>query len=391
MKELTAFFREHYGFAPRWMARGPGRVNMLGEHVDYNDGMVLPAAIDRAVSLAAVPTSDGAVSLFAADLGKSVVFHLEALDHKVDIDGNPLPGWAKYPAGVAWALQRSGLEVKGIQAVYTSDVPIGSGLSSSAAVEMAFAALWQALGGWKLDPVELAKKGQVAENQYVGVSTGLMDQFASMCGVQDHLLYFDTRTLEWEPIPLPAGAAIVIADSGVRRSLVTSAYNERRASCEKAVALLQAYLPHIRALRDVSTVDFAAYSEFLPIEVRMRAEHIVKEIHRVQQAVQVLRRGEVDLFGGLMYAGHASLRDLYEVSCKELDILVRATREIPGCYGARLTGAGFGGCTVNLVAADQAEAFVAALHAAYQEQAGREAAIYICRASAGAAAWELEP
>jgi galactokinase len=203
------------------------------------------------------------------------------------------------------------------------------------------------------------------------------------------LLYFDTRSLEWEPIPLPAGAAIVIADSGVRRSLVTSAYNERRASCEKAVELLQAYLPGIRSLRDVSTVDFAAYAEFLPEEVRKRAEHIVKEIHRVEQAVQVLRRGEASLFGGLMYAGHASLRDLYEVSCPELDILVSATRLIPGCYGARLTGAGFGGCTVNLVASDQAEAFVTALSAAYQAQAGRSAAIYICQASDGAATWEL--
>ena len=385
--DLTALFEKNFETAPRLLARAPGRVNLLGEHVDYNDGMVLPAAIDRAVYLAAVPTTDGTVSLYAADLKQKVTFRLDTLDLKQDTAGRPLPGWALYPAGVAWALQRSGLAVQGIKAVFSSDVPIGSGLSSSAAVEMAFASTWQALGDWTLDKVELAQKGQIAENQYVGVSTGLMDQFASTCGVRDHLLYFDTRSLEWYPISLPEGTSIVIADSGVRRSLVTSAYNERRASCEEAVELLQKFLPQIKSLRDISTVEFVAYSEYLPEIVRKRAEHVVMEIHRVSQAVNCLRSSDAKLFGGLMYAGHNSLRDLYEVSCLELDILVSATRQIPGCFGARLTGAGFGGCTVNLVASDQAQAFVEALHTAYQEQTGRDAAIYICRASDGASAW----
>jgi galactokinase len=383
---ITTLFQSQFHTSPKILSQAPGRVNLLGEHVDYNDGMVLPAAIDRAVSLAAVPITDGIVSLYAADLNESVSFRLDGLDAKQDIHGQKLPAWALYPAGVAWALQASGLKVQGLQAVYTSDVPIGSGLSSSAAVEMAFAVAWQALGGWKIDKVALAQKGQMAENKYVGVSTGLMDQFASACGVKDHMLYFDTRSLEWQPIPLPDGTAIVIADSGVRRSLVTSAYNERRASCEQAVELLKKYLPHITSLRDVSTVEFAAYSEFLPETVRKRAEHIVKEIHRVTQAVNCLRGGDAKLFGGLMYAGHNSLRDLYEVSCRELDVLVSATRHIPGCYGARLTGAGFGGCTVNLVEADQAAAFVKALHAAYEKETGRDAAIYICKASDGAVA-----
>jgi len=385
--DLIALFQTRYKMPPSLLARAPGRVNLLGEHVDYNDGMVLPAAIDRAVHLAAAPTTDGTVSLYARDLDRQVTFRLDALDSKLDIHGNPLPGWALYPAGVAWALQHSGLWVQGIKAVYSSDVPIASGLSSSAAVEMAFATTWQRLGRWIMNKVALAQKGQVAENQYVGVATGLMDQFASTCGVKDHLLYFDTRSLEWKPIPLPPGTAIVIADSGVRRSLVTSAYNERRASCEEAVRLLQQYLPNITSLRDISTVEFAAYSEYLPEVVRKRAEHVVMEIHRVAQAVNCLRSGDARLFGGLMYAGHNSLRDLYEVSCRELDILVAATRHIPGCYGARLTGAGFGGCTVNLVVAEQASAFVDALHAAYQEQTGRDAAIYVCQASDGAAAW----
>ena len=388
--DLAALFHQRFAATPTLLARAPGRVNLLGEHVDYNDGMVLPAAIDRAVSLAARPNEEGLVTLFAADLKQSVSFRVEALESKKDAAGKALPNWALYPAGVAWALQSSGLAVRGMQAVYTSDVPIGSGLSSSAAVEMAFGVTWQALGGWKLDKVELAKKGQMAENQYVGVSTGLMDQFASTCGVKGHVLYFDTRSLVWEPIPLPDGTAIVIADSGVRRSLVTSAYNERRASCEQAVELLRQHLPNIQSLRDVSTVEFAAYSEFLPETVRKRAEHIVKEIHRVEQAVGCLRSGDARLFGGLMYAGHNSLRDLYEVSCPELDVLVSATREIPGCYGARLTGAGFGGCTVNLVEADKAQAFVQALHAAYQQKTGRDAAIYVCQASDGAKAWPVK-
>lgn len=385
--DLTATFEKIFGTMPCLLARAPGRVNLLGEHVDYNDGMVLPAAIDRAVYLAAVPTTDGIVSLYAVDLKKKTSFSLDSLEQKLDLDGNRLPGWALYPAGVAWALQRSSLAVQGIKAVFSSDVPIGSGLSSSAAVEMAFASAWQALGDWTVDKVVLAQKGQVAENQYVGVSTGLMDQFASTCGVKDHLLYFDTRSLEWYPITLPVGTSIVIADSGVRRSLVTSAYNERRASCEEAVVLLQKHLPNIKSLRDISTVEFAAYSEILPEVVRKRAEHVVMEIHRVSQAVNCLRGGDARLFGGLMYAGHNSLRDLYEVSCRELDILVSATRQIPGCFGARLTGAGFGGCTVNLVASEQAQAFVDALHTAYQAQTGRDAAIYVCQASDGATAW----
>jgi galactokinase len=271
-----------------------------------------------------------------------------------------------------------------MQAVFTSDVPIGAGLSSSAAVEVAFAVTWRALGGWKRDALQIARLCQRAENKYVGVNCGLMDQFASACGTEGHALYFDTRSLEWQPVPLPPGTAVVIADSGVRRSLATSAYNERRAACEQAVEVLRQYMPNIRSLRDVSSVEFAAYSEFLPPIVRKRAEHVVKEIGRVQDAVVALRRGDAKLFGGLMFSGHTSLRDLYEVSCPELDTLVSIARQQPGCYGARLTGAGFGGCTVNLVNVASAEAFIENLKAGYQEQTGRQAQVYLCKASAGA-------
>ena len=381
---LSDSFRQQFNSSPKVLAQAPGRVNLLGEHVDYNDGFVLPVAIDRAVHVAAAPASGGIVTLAALDLNARVSFSLSRLAEKIDVNGKPLPAWARYPAGVAHMLQQEGLVVKGMQAVFTSDVPIGAGLSSSAAVEVAFAVTWRALGGWKRDALQIARLCQRAENQYVGVNCGLMDQFASACGVEGHALYFDTRSLEWQPVPLPHHTAVVIADSGVRRSLATSAYNERRAACEQAVELLRQHMPNIRSLRDVSTVEFAAYGEFLPPIVRKRAEHVVKEIARVQDAVVALRREDAALFGGLMFSGHASLRDLYEVSCPELDTLVNLARQQSGCYGARLTGAGFGGCTVNLVDEAKAEAFIQNLKDSYQKQIGRLAQVYLCKASAGA-------
>jgi galactokinase len=361
-------------------------VNLLGEHVDYNQGIVLPAAIDRVVNVVAAPTTDSTVTLTALDLDERITFNLNEVERRCDIDGKPLPCWALYPAGVAWALQQAGLNLPGMQAVYRSDVPIGAGLSSSAAVEVAFATTWQAISAWQVEKLELAKICQKAENEYVGVSSGLMDQFASVCGVQGHVLCFDTRSLEWEALKMPPGTAIVIADSGIRRSLTTSAYNDRRAACEQAVKLLQKYLPHILSLRDVSTVEFAAYSPYLPAEIAKRAEHVVKEIHRVDQAIIALHRGDARMFGGFMYASHKSLRDLYEVSIPELDRLVETARGLPGIYGARLTGAGFGGCTVNLVDEQQAVGFMQGLQQGYQQKTGREAQVYLCRASRGAEA-----
>jgi galactokinase len=247
-----------------------------------------------------------------------------------------------------------------------------------------FAVLWQALGGWQVEALRLAQLCQRAENAYVGVSCGLMDQFASACGIEGHALYLDTRSLEWQPAPLPGGIAIVIADSGVRRSLTTSAYNERRAACEKAVKLLRQYMPNITALRDVPTTEFAAYSLYLPDEVRRRAEHVIKEIARVESALSALQREDRQALGALMYAGHKSLRDLYEVSTPELDTLVELSRDLPGCIGARLTGAGFGGCTVNLVEGEHAQDFIQGLAQGYQKTTGRQAQVYLCRASQGA-------
>ena len=255
---------------------------------------------------------------------------------------------------------------------------------------MAFSIAWQALGGWQASPLKLAQISQRAENAYVGVSCGLMDQFASACGEAGHALFFDTRSLEWQPAPLPPGTAIVIADSGVRRSLSTSEYNERRAACEKAVALLRPYLPEIKALRDVHSTEFAAYAPYLPETVRKRAEHVVKEIQRVESALSALHRQDKQAFGALMYASHNSLRNLYEVSTPELDTLVELARNLPGVIGARLTGAGFGGCTVNLIEASSAREFIHSLESGYQQKTGRQAQVYLCEASAGAEAFALK-
>jgi len=358
-------------------------VNLLGEHVDYNQGAVLPAAIDRSVHLAAEPRDDRLVNLQALDLEKSITFDLDNLDARVDVNGRPLPTWALYSAGVAWVLARRGLKTTGFRAVYTSDVPMGAGLSSSAAVEVAFAALWQELGRWPASRMDLARYCQEAENRYVGVNSGLMDQFASAHGVKDHVLYFDTRSFDWKPVPLPPHAVIVIADSGVRRSLAHSAYNERRASCEQAVALLKPHLPQMNALRDVSPEQFNRFASLLPEITRLRAQHVVEECARVEQAMALLSAGDAEGFGRLMLAGHASLRDLYAVSCPELDLLVEIARKLPGCWGARLTGAGFGGCTVNLVAENKAEAFIQVLQEEYQKHANRFAEVYLCHASQG--------
>lgn len=382
--DILAQFSNCFGKSPSLLARAPGRVNLLGEHGDYNDGPVLPAAIDRAVHLAAAPSQERTVTLNALDLDEQVVFNLDLLGEKINLHGDALPDWALYPAGVAWSFQQAGLDTPGLQVVYTSDVPIGAGLSSSAAVEVVFAVTWRALCGWEIDSMSLAQLCQRAENEYVGVASGLMDQFTSLHGVEGHALYFDTQDLTWEPVPMPPGTALVVADSGVRRTLATSAYNQRRAACEYAVELLRQYKPDLRSLGDISTIEFAAYGEYLPPDVRKRAEHVVKEIARVRSAVIALRTGNALSFGALMFSGHTSLRDLYEVSCPELDALVDIARDLPGCYGGRLTGSGFGGCTVNLVEESRVQDFIVGLEKVYQRKVDRKPQVYVCRASQGA-------
>ncbi|MBI3242205.1 MAG: galactokinase [Chloroflexi bacterium] len=381
---LTRFKKSFGGAEPAFVARSPGRVNLLGEHVDYNDGWVLPVAIDRAAYLAVGRCDSVLVSLGAADLDDSVTFRVTETAAKQTVTGSPLPDWALYPAGVAHALINSGLAVSGMDAVLGSDVPRGAGLSSSAAVELAFAVAWRELGGWQKSGMGLALLCQKAENTYVGVNCGLMDQFACASGQAGYALLLDCRTLEWSPVPLPPDVAIVIADTTKRRELGKSEYNNRRAACEEAVRVLAAVLPDIRALRDVSAANFDKYSHLLAPEVARRARHVVEECERTVTAVEALRRNDIAAFGFAMNESHRTLRDLYEVSCFELNVMVGIAQSLEGCYGARLTGAGFGGCAVALVAASVVEDFKHQLAKHYEAATSLKPEIYVCKASAGA-------
>jgi galactokinase len=384
IEAISKTHREIFGRDPQHIARAPGRVNLLGEHVDYNDGFVLPAAIDRATYVAFSPASAPHSTLVASDFNQQAQFSAETVSAKTQPDSSPLPEWGLYPAGVMSVILEKNLLAAPMNAVFASDVPRGSGLSSSASVEMAFMIAWQTLGGWELPAMQRALLGQKAENRYVGVNCGIMDQFASACGVENQLLLLDCRSLDWKTIPLPDDVSIVIADTTVRRKLTSGEYNKRRSACEEAVRILQREIIGIRSLRDVSPDDFNRLAKQLPAEVEMRARHVVEEIQRSDQAEALLNSKEIGQFGRLMNECHASLRDLYEVSCPELNVMVNIAQRLDGCFGARLTGAGFGGCTVNLVANDHVESFARTLAQEYESQTRLKPEIYITRASMGA-------
>jgi len=379
-------FRTRFGREPEFLARAPGRVNLIGEHVDYNDGLVLPVAIDRAAWLAFARAADDTVTIEAADLGERTRFSSPALGRAApDGSGTPTTApWARYPFGVARVLAERGLRVCGADVALASDVPIGAGLSSSAAVEVAFALAWRALGGWECRPLELARLCQDAENRYVGVACGLMDPFTSIHGRRGHAILLDCRSLESKLVALPADTAIVVADTLVRRALAESEFNLRRRQCEEAVAILQQARPKIRSLRDVSPDELERRRRDLPELLFRRARHVVEEIARVEAVIADVERGDAVALGRAMTAAHRSGRDLYDVSCHELDVLVESAVRIDGCYGARLTGAGFGGCTVSLVRAGAAQAFTAALCDAYRGATATTPETWICRADQGA-------
>lgn len=379
-EKVTTAFRERFGRGPSVVIRAPGRVNLLGAHVDYNEGWVMPAAIDRAVWLAAGHAEGDRVTVCALDMEEEAGFSLSTLSRP---DGANEIRWIGYPRGVAWVLQRSGYSVAAMEAVLASDVPIGAGVSSSAAVEVAFISAWEALGQLQLSGLKKAQLGQRAENEYVGVASGIMDQFASLHGASDHLILLDCRTLEHELIALPPGTAFLVADSGVRRELAGSNYNERRRQCEEAVTVLQDYLPNIRALRDVTPEDFELYAHRLPIDVRRRARHVVEECTRVLDGARLLGEEDVAAFGALIRRSHTSSRDLYEVSIPELDLLAASAWQTQGCYGARLTGAGFGGCVVALVDAQAAATVAQAMQEAFRAEFSRTPAIFTTRAADG--------
>ncbi|MBK9944808.1 MAG: galactokinase [Kouleothrix sp.] len=375
---IRAQFEQHYTIHPRLIVRAPGRVNLIGEHTDYNDGFVFPAAIDRATYVAARPRDDALVHVVAVDLGDEDEFALDApIAHSTE---HP---WSNYIRGVVKGLLIAGHTLGGANVLITSDVPRGSGLSSSAALEVATGYAFQLLNRLNILGEELALLAQGAENTFVGVQCGIMDQFISALGRRDHALLLDCRDLSYRPVPLPADAQIVVCDSHTERRLSGSAYNQRREECGAAVQLFKQWYPKVSALRDVSVAQFHAHAAELPEPVRRRARHVITENDRAQRSAAVLEAGDVAAFGRLMNESHVSLRDDYEVSIPAMDTLVAAAQAVPGCYGSRMTGAGFGGCTVSLVAASAVAHFKHAVAAAYRQATGRDTTIYICRASDG--------
>jgi galactokinase len=361
------------------LARAPGRVNIIGEHTDYNDGFVLPAAIERETRIAAAPRDDGVVRLVALDLGRETTFALVDSDGQAGVSAasSPEERWSNYVRGVAAGLLAAGYPIRGMDAMMSGDVPIGSGLSSSAAVEMVSIQAFAGIGEFVVAPSQAARIGQKAEQVFVGMNCGLMDQLASALGQPDHVLLIDCRDLSAEPVPVPSGVAILIADTSVRRQLAVSAYNVRRAQCEAAARALG-----VPALRDATLEMLDAVA--LEAVVANRARHVIAENGRVLETVVALRGGDLPKVGELMNASHASLRDLYEVSSTELDTMVALLRQQPGCYGARLTGAGFGGCAVALMDAGAVDAAIPVVAAAYRERTGLTPALYPTRAAAGA-------
>ncbi len=367
--------------------RAPGRVNLIGEHTDYNDGFVLPVAINYHSTIAAAARDDSIVRVHTMNRDETLEFDLK------DTVKPPRGSWLNYISGTAHGLIEQGIELRGADMVLVSDVPEGGGLSSSAALEVSAGFALLSLAGAEVDLVNLARAGQYAEHNYVGTRSGIMDQYIAAMGKENHALLIDCRSLESALVPLDSSKyELIICNSGVKHSLATSEYNTRRAECEKAVELLRAALPHITALRDVSVEDFTRHQNLLPDTIKRRARHVVTENERTLETVEALRRNNMQKVGELMYASHASLRDDYAVSCEELDILIEIAREHESVAGARMTGGGFGGCTVNLVRRDTASdtannglnSFAETLKREYHRRTNRTASIYHAVPSDGA-------
>jgi len=369
-REIEAAFEARFEETPAAVVRAPGRVNLIGEHTDYNDSFVLPMAIDRDIRIALRPRPDDTVRVYAADIDQEATFSLGALERG--------DGWQEYLKGVAWALGEDGTRLSGFDGVLAGDVPRGAGLSSSAALELAACRAFQASSGFPWQAERMARLCQRVENGWVGVNSGIMDPLISALGREGHALLLDCRTLQGEAVPLPAGHLVVVLDTGTRRGLVSSAYNERRAQCEQAA--LHFGVP---ALRDVTTEVFEAGAAGLGELPRKRARHVIGENARTLAAAAAMRRGDAAALGRLMNASHESLREDFEVSSAALDAIVACAQGHPACLGARMTGAGFGGCAVALVEEGAADAFVRAVTSCY-DTPERRSAVYVCRAADGA-------
>lgn len=342
--------------------RSPGRINLIGEHTDYNNGFVLPASVDKAVYFVIAPREDDQVTLYAADLDETYSFSLNDLS-------KPSHSWPHYQLGIVEQIQKKGLAIGGFQAAFGGNVPVGAGLSSSAALECCLLFALNEMYGLNLDRFSIVKMSQKAENEYVGVQCGIMDQFASAFGKEESVIRLDCRSLEYEYFPFPMNDyLIVLCDTSVKHSLASSEYNTRRLECEKGTSILQKYDPNVLSLRDASPALVETHQDELGDIVYRRCKFITEEIQRVQDACDLLVQGNLSDFGKKMYETHFGLQHEYEVSCPELDFLVDQTLDDPAVLGARMMGGGFGGCTINLVKKDAVDIFEQKMKKAYLEK-----------------------
>lgn len=376
LHRVQAGFRNIFGARPELIVRAPGRVNLIGEHTDYNEGFVLPMAIDRAVWIALRPRADRRVAVHALDVDKRGEFDLDSLERG--------EGWLEYLKGVAHELQVAGYKLRGWEGVMTGDVPRGAGLSSSAALEMAAARAFAAVGGFAWEPMRMARIGQRAENDWVGVNCGIMDQAVSAAAGAGHAFFLDCRSLDYQLVSLPKEIVVAVMDTSTRRGLVGSAYNERRGQCEQAARFFGA-----KSLRDVSAAQLEVEGRKLEAVTLRRARHVVTENERVLKAVNAMRADDVVTLGKLFDASHASLRDDFEVTNEALNWIVESAQARTECLGARMTGAGFGGCAVALVRRDAVDVFTQTISMEYKSKSEMEANIYVCEASEGASAINL--
>lgn len=380
---VTAQYRERFG-VPALVSRAPGRVNLIGEHTDYNEGFVMPGAIAAYTWVAAGARADRELKAFSSRYEEEIALSLD------DLDGPPRKHWSDFIRGVAATLQSAGHKLAGANLVVYGEVPLGAGLSSSASLEVAVALALTQLAGVAVPRLELAGLCQKAEHDYVGTRCGLMDQFAVSFGVAGHALMLDCRSLEYKLLPVPQDVCLVVCNSMVRHDLASGEYNLRRRDCETGLRLLKEHLPPIGALRDVTMEDLERHKQVLPQTVYRRCRHVVAENGRVLKACGALEAEDVEQFGRLMRESHASLRDDYEVSCQELDLLVELASSFDGVYGARMMGGGFGGCTINLVRAQCAAAFQSNITQAYFKKTGIAPEVSVCELAQGAESWELK-
>jgi galactokinase len=377
---LTERFLRTYGERPK-IFRAPGRVNLIGEHTDYNDGFVMPAAIDFHTWIAASPRKDCRLQVHSEQFSETIELSLDALA------GPPRKHWSDFIRGVAATLESSGHKLQGANLIIHGDVPIGAGLSSSASLEIATAFALLSTSGLELPPLEVVNICQRAEHEYAGTRCGVMDQFIAMFGRSGQALLLDCRSLKHKLLPIPTGVRLAICNTMVKHDLAASEYNRRRADCESGMRILRQHLPRLLALRDVRLADLEKYRNELPELVYRRCRHVIRENQRVLDASDALQSGDLDRFGQLMYESHHSLRHDYDVSCSELDLLVELASACEGVYGARMTGGGFGGCTVNLVGSDAVDRFRDQIKEAYLKTTGKAADLYVCSAAEGAGPW----